>query len=163
MNRTAMYAGSFDPMTLGHMDIIERAAKLYDTLVVAVVVNPNKQFLFSLEEREEMVRRACAGISNVRVEHFEGLLADYVNANRFDAVVRGLRNSQDFECEIQMAQINDKLYKYNTQTVFLMTAPELSFVSSSAVREVASLGGDVDCFVNEDIKKALISKYGRNN
>lgn len=162
MDRTALYAGSFDPLTLGHLDIIERAAALYDTVVVGVVANPGKSSLFSLDERVAMVCKACEGIANVRVESFEGLLADYVNKNKFDAVVRGLRSCADFEYEMDMAHINATLYD-SAETVFLMTKPELSFVSSSMVKEVASLGGKIDGFVTEDIKNQLINKYGRNN
>lgn len=162
MERTALYAGSFDPLTLGHLDIIERAAALYETLVVAVVANPDKSSLFSLDERVAMVRKACEGIGNVRVESFQGLLADYVNDNKFDAVIRGLRNNNDFAYELDMAHINATLYD-KAETVFLMTQPELSFVSSSMVKEVASLGGKIDGFVTEDIKNKLIDKYRRNN
>ena len=162
MERTALYAGSFDPLTLGHLDIIERASFLFDNLVVGVVANPGKTSLFTLEERVAMVREAVMNIPNVRVERFQGLLADYVNANHFDAVVRGLRNTKDFEYEIEMAHINDTQYKHNAQTVFLMTKPELSFVSSSMVKEVASLGGDIDSFVTNEVKNALFDKYRRN-
>ena len=162
MDRTALYAGSFDPLTLGHLNIIERAAGLYDTLVVAVVANPGKNSLFDLDERVAMVRKACEGIANVRVESFQGLLADYVNENKFDAVVRGLRNSKDYEYEMEMAHINAKLYD-KAETVFLMAQPELSYVSSSSVKEVASLGGNIDGWVTEDIREEVINKYRRNN
>lgn len=162
MDRTALYAGSFDPLTLGHLNIIERAAGLYDTLVVAVVANPGKNSLFDLDERVAMVRKACEGIANVRVESFQGLLADYVNDNKFDVVVRGLRNSKDYEYEMEMAHINATLYD-KAETVFLMAQPELSYVSSSSVKEVASLGGNIDGWVTEDIREEVINKYRRNN
>ncbi len=161
MGRTALFAGSFDPLTLGHLDIIERSAELFDTVVVAVVVNPNKNSLFSCEERVGMIEGACRDITNVKVDSFEGLLADYVNANKFDAVVRGLRNTTDFEYEEMMANVNAGLYRHGTETVFLMARPEHSYVSSSVVREVASLGGDISKYVTEDIKNEVISKYRR--
>lgn len=143
MKRTAVYAGSFDPVTNGHLDIIRRAAKMYDTLTVAVIANVSKKSLFSIEERVEIVREVTKDIPNVVVDSFSGLLADYVNENAFSAVVRGLRATTDFEYEIQMAQMNDRLYTEGTEGVFLMTDPRYSFISSSLIKEVASLGGSV--------------------
>ena len=161
MSKTALFAGSFDPLTLGHLDIIKRYANLCDSLAVAVVINPNKQALFTPEERVDMIRKACQDIPNVKVDSFEGLLADYVNDNKFDVVVRGLRNTTDFEYEEMMSNVNAGLYNGNTETVFLVTKPELSHVSSSVVKEVASLGGDISKYVTEDIKNEVISKYRR--
>ena len=106
MTKKALYTGSFDPMTNGHLDIITRASKMFDELVVGVIVNPNKNPLFTREERVAMIKEVTAQLDNVRVDSFEGLLADYVNKNQFDAVVRGLRATSDFEYEIQMAQMN---------------------------------------------------------
>ena len=163
MSKTALYAGSFDPLTLGHMDIIERACELFGTVVVAVVANPDKTSLFTVDERLEMLRDACKDMPGVKVDSFVGLLADYVNENKFDGVVRGLRNTTDFEYEEMMANVNADLYKNNTQTVFLMTKPELSYVSSSMVKEVASLGGDISGYVSKDIEEKVITKYRRNN
>ena len=163
MSKTALYAGSFDPLTLGHMDIIERAGELFDTVVVAVVANPDKTSLFTVDERLEMLRDVCKDMPGVKVDSFVGLLADYVNENKFDGVVRGLRNTTDFEYEEMMANVNADLYKNNTQTVFLMTKPELSYVSSSMVKEVASLGGDISGYVSKDIEEKVITKYRRNN
>ena len=162
MGTTAIYTGSFDPLTLGHINIIKRAAHLFDELTVGVIVNPNKKSLFSLEERTAMIQDACKDIPNVRVESFSGLLADYVNERRFDAVVRGLRSTADYDYELQMENVNDTLFKFGTQTVFLMTRPEFACISSSMVKEVASLGGDVSSWVTEDIKRALNIKFGRN-
>jgi pantetheine-phosphate adenylyltransferase len=147
MNRNALYAGSFDPITNGHLNIIERAAGLFDSLTVAVVVNPNKQGLFTVEERLDIIKEVTAHIPNVSTDSFDGLLADYVNSNGFCAVVRGLRSTADFESEIVMAQMNSKLYRCGTETIFLMTEPEHSFISSSVIKEVASLGGSVDALV----------------
>lgn len=163
MSKTALYAGSFDPLTLGHMDIIERACELFGTVVVAVVANPDKTSLFTVDERLEMLRDACKDMPGVKVDSFVGLLADYVNENKFDAIVRGLRNTTDFEYEEMMANVNADLYRNNTQTVFLMTKPELSYVSSSMVKEVASLGGDISGYVSKDIEEKVITKYRRNN
>ena len=141
MERKALYAGSFDPITNGHLNIIERAAKMYDSFTVAVVVNPNKKGLFTIDERVEIIRKVTEHIPNVSVDKFDGLLADYVNSNGFAAVVRGLRVTTDFENELQMAQMNARLFNGDTETVFLMTDPEYSFISSSLIKEVASYGG----------------------
>ena len=128
MKTKALYTGSFDPLTNGHYNIIERAAKLYDELTVGIIVNPSKKSMFTLEERELMIRETLKGLPNVKVGNFSGLLADYVNDNDFNVVVRGLRAAMDFEYEIQMAQMNDRLFNEKVETVFLMTAPEYSFI-----------------------------------
>ena len=147
MKSKALYAGSFDPITKGHLNIIERAARLFDSLTVSVVVNPNKRGFFSVQERMEIVKEVTSHIPNVKVDSFSGLLADYVNDNGFCAVVRGLRTAADFASELQMAQVNAGLYRNGTETVFLMTEPKYSYISSSVVKEVASLGGSVDALV----------------
>lgn len=136
----ALFTGSFDPLTSGHLDIIERASKIYDTLVVGVIMNPQKKSLFTLEERENMIREVTSHLPNVEVSHFSGLLADYVNENGFDVVVRGLRGTVDFEYELTMAHMNARLFN-DVETVFLMTDPEYAFLSSSMAKEVHSLGG----------------------
>ncbi|MDO4384099.1 MAG: pantetheine-phosphate adenylyltransferase [Eubacteriales bacterium] len=143
MTRTALYAGSFDPITRGHLDIIERASHMFDSITVGVLVNNSKVPLLTLDERMDIVQKVTSHLSNVEVECFGGLLADYVNQKKFSAVIRGLRATTDFEYEIQMAQMNDRLFTGDTETIFLMTNPEYSFISSSLVKEVASLGGDV--------------------
>lgn len=158
MKNKALYTGSFDPLTNGHLDIITRAAKLYDKLVIGVIVNPSKHSLFSLEEREEMIRKVTADLPNVEVDHFSGLLADYVNENQFDVVVRGLRATTDFEYEIQMAQMNARLYEGNVETIFLMTSPSYSFLSSSMIKEVHSLGGCVKGLIPEIILEYMDKK-----
>ncbi len=152
----ALYSGSFDPLTMGHMDIIERAAKLYDELTIGIIVNPSKQAMFTLEEREEMLKEVLKDYDNVNVDHFSGLLADYVNRSGFDVVVRGLRNTTDFDYEMQMAQVNDRLFNDSTETVFLMADPQYSFISSSVVREVSSLGGNIEGLVPEEIRKRMV-------
>ena len=127
MERKALYAGSFDPVTNGHLNIIERAAGMYDSLTVAIAVNPHKTGFFTIDERAEIARKVTAHIPNVKVDTFEGLLADYVNKNGFIAYVRGLRATTDFENELQMAQMNALLFTGDTETVFLMTDPKYSF------------------------------------
>ena len=123
MERNALYAGSFDPVTIGHLNIIERAAKMYDSLTVAIAVNPQKTGFFTVEERAEIVREVTKHIPNVKVTAFSGLIADYVNENGFTAYVRGLRGTADFESELYMAEMNAKLFTAGTETVFLMTDP----------------------------------------
>lgn len=161
MKTKALYAGSFDPITRGHLNIISRASKMYDEFVVAVVTNPNKKSLLPLDERMELISELTSDIGNVQVDTFEGLLADYVNANGFNAVVRGLRNSADFDYEITMAQTNADLFTEGTETIFLMTDPEYSYISSSTVREVASLGGKIDGYVPEIVADVVYDKYRR--
>lgn len=144
MERKALYAGSFDPLTNGHLNIIERAAKMYDSLTVAIAINPHKTGFFTVEERVQIAKEVTKHIPNVKVDTFEGLLADYVNENGFIAYVRGLRATTDFENELQMAQMNARLFTGETETIFLMTDPQYSFISSSLIKEVASLGGSVE-------------------
>ena len=147
MKTKALYTGSFDPLTNGHLNIIERAAKLYDQLTIGIIVNPSKKCTFSLEERKHMISDALKHLDNVKVDCFSGLLAKYVNDNGFDVVVRGLRAAMDFEYEIQMAQMNARLFDETVETVFLMTDPKYSFISSSMIKEVHSLGGSIEGLV----------------
>lgn len=166
MKRKALYAGSFDPITNGHLNIIERAAKMYDSLTVAVVVNPNKNCFFTVDERVDIAKKATENISNVEVDSFSGLLANYVNENGFSVVVRGLRATTDFENEIQMAQMNASLYINDTETIFLMTDPQYSYISSSMIKEVASLGGRIDGFIPDYANKKIHEKLksgGKDN
>lgn len=158
MERKALYAGSFDPVTNGHLNIIERAAKMYDSLTVAIAINPHKTGFFTIEERVEIAREVTKHIPNVKVDTFTGLLADYVNENGFIAYVRGLRATTDFENELQMAQMNARLFDGDTETVFLMTDPMYSFISSSLIKEVASLGGSVEGLVPGYIVKRIKDK-----
>jgi len=160
--KRALYSGSFDPPTSGHLDIIRRAAKLFDELTVGVIYNPQKSPLFSLDERVSLVREATKDIDNVVVDHFSGLLADYVNENGFDVVVRGLRATTDFEYEIQMAQMNARLFRPGTESVFLMTSPEFSFISSSMIKEVVSLGGSIDGLVPANVLTAIKNIYSKD-
>lgn len=154
----ALYSGSFDPLTNGHLDIIKRSAKMFDKLVVGVIMNPNKTPLFTIEERMEMIHEVTRDMPNVEVDSFCGLIAAYVNENGFDAVIRGLRVTTDFEYEIQMSQMNARLFNPGIESVFLMTAPEYSFISSSMIKEVASLGGCVEGLVPDCIMDNINNK-----
>lgn len=158
MERKALFAGSFDPVTNGHINIIERAAAMYDSLTVAVVVNPQKTGFFTVDERVDIIKEVTKNIPNVRVDQFSGLLADYVNRNAFTSVVRGLRDSADFLNEFQMAQMNALLYTEGTETVFLMSDPKSSFISSTIVKEVATLGGDVSGLVHPVVSARIREK-----
>lgn len=156
--KIAVCPGSFDPVTQGHMDIIRRAAALFDKVIVVVMTNSAKQPMFSQQERVEFIRRAAAGIDNVEVDCFGGLLADYAREKNATAIVKGLRALSDFEYEFQMALTNRKLNP-NTETTFLTTTSEYMYLSSSLVKQVAQLGGDItgfvpDCII-EDIKRKV--------
>jgi pantetheine-phosphate adenylyltransferase len=145
--------GSFDPVTNGHVDIISRAAGLYDEVVVAVLINPTKQGLFTVDERVEMLREVTSGYANVRVERFHGLLVDFCAENGITAVIKGLRAVSDFEYEMQMAQMNYRLAK--VETLFMTTNPLYSFLRSSLVKEIAKYGGDVSGLVPEPVLARL--------
>ena len=159
MNKTAMYAGTFDPLTRGHIDVIERAAHIFETLIVAVADRTRKNPLFSLEERYEMTKKSVTHIDNVHVERFKGLLVDYSRSQGVHVLIRGLRAFSDFEYEFQMALTNRKLAP-DVETLFLMPSQEYSYVSSSTVREIAQLGGDTSMFAPEPVQKALAAKFG---
>ena len=158
MGKKALFTGSFDPLTNGHLDIIERASTMFDTLVVGVIMNPQKKSYFTLEEREKMIKEVTAHLPNVEVSHFSGLLADYVNENGFDVIVRGLRGTTDFEYELTMAHMNARLFNDNVDTVFLMTDPEYAFLSSSMAKEVHSLGGSIKGLIPDIILKYMDEK-----
>ena len=145
--------GSFDPVTNGHLDIIGRAAGLYDEVVVAVLINITKKSLFTVDERVDMLREVTKGYGNVRVERFHGLLVDFCAANGISAVVKGLRAVSDFEYEMQMAQMNYRLAKI--ETLFMTTNPLYSFLSSSLIKDVARYGGDVSALVPEQVLDLL--------
>ncbi len=156
----AMYPGSFDPITLGHLDIIKRAASMLDQLYVVVMINPLKKYFFSIEERKKLIRESLEGINNVIVDDHEGLLVDYAKKNKINVVVRGLRAVTDFEYELQMANANRKLYD-KLETVFFMTDEKYSFLSSSLVKEVAMLGGDISYWVPKPVLNAFKEKLRR--
>jgi pantetheine-phosphate adenylyltransferase len=158
--RRAVCPGSFDPVTHGHLDVIGRAARLFDEVVVAVGVNPSKSRLFSPDERLGMLRRACAEWDNVRVAGFTGLLTDFCAAEGVHAIVKGLRAVSDFDYELQMAQMNASLT--DVETVFMPTSPEWSFLASSLVKEVARFGGDVSGLVPAFVHDALTSRFAED-
>ncbi len=161
MNKNiAVYPGSFDPITFGHLDIINRALKIFDEVIIAVARNEKKNPLFSVEERVELIGKVMDGSDRAKVDTFDGLLIDYVRASGAKAIVRGLRAISDFEYELQMAQINRSISK-DVETVFLMTSVFYSFLSSSVVKEVRSMNGPVDGMVPPVVKKALDAKFGR--
>lgn len=157
----AVYPGSFDPITYGHLDIIERGKKVFDKIIVAVLINSSKDPLFSVEERTEMIREATRHLSNVEVDSFNGLLVDYLKKRNPHAILRGLRAISDFEYELQIASINRKLND-KVETFFLMTSNEHSFISSSMVKEVARYGADVKDLVPGTVEKALRKKFSEN-
>lgn len=154
MRSTAVYPGSFDPPTLGHVDVIERASRLFDHVVVAVGINSGKMPLLSVEARCEAIRESVAHLPTVRVEGFSGLLIDYVRSKDAHAIVRGLRATADFEYEFQMAMVNRRLSE-DIETVFFMTKWEYSYLSSSIVKEVANLGGDYLGMVPDPAARAI--------
>jgi pantetheine-phosphate adenylyltransferase len=154
MHITALYPGTFDPITNGHSDIIERAARLFDKVVVAIAANTKKQPAFTLEERVAMAREALAGFGNVEVCGFDSLLADYVQKRGAQVILRGLRAVSDFEYEFQLAGMNRRLAP-KVETMFLTPAENYAFISSSLVKEVAALGGDVSAFVHPKVLAAL--------
>ena len=152
--KKAVCPGSFDPITNGHVDIIKRAAELFDEVTVLVVTNPDKKCVFSPEERCELLEQALADIPGVKVDAFSGLLADYVKQNGICAIVKGIRSSSDFEYEFQMALANRSLAP-NAETVFITADPQNMYVSSSLIRQIATFGGDVSDFVPKNIVEEI--------
>jgi pantetheine-phosphate adenylyltransferase len=158
--RTAIYPGSFDPITNGHLDLVQRASKLFDRVIVAVANNDTKQSMFSLQERREMVQVAVAQWPKVEADCFEGLLVDYVARMSGDAIIRGLRAVSDFEYEFQMALMNRKLNE-RVETIFMMPRASYTFLSSRLVKEIGRLGGNVSSFVPAHVQVAMNKKLGR--
>ena len=158
--RTAIYPGSFDPLTNGHLDVIERAAKLFDRVVVAIAINESKNPLFSLAERRELVSRSVEHLKNVEADTFTSLLVDYVEQRSGQAIIRGLRAVSDFEFEFQLALMNRKLNE-RVETIFMMPKDTYTFLSSRIVKEIARLGGDVSAFVPSHVKEALTKKLSQ--
>jgi pantetheine-phosphate adenylyltransferase len=155
---TALVPGSFDPVTFGHIDVIERVARYFDRVIVAVIRNPQKSAsLFSLEEREGMLSEVTGHLPNVRIEFFAGLLVDFAKSHGADTIVKGLRAVSDFDYELQMAQMNQSLT--GIDTFFLATSPSYSFLSSSLVREVARFGGDVSTLVPPTVAERLRQRF----
>lgn len=160
MKRIAVYPGTFDPVTNGHVDLLERSLRIFDEVIVAIASNPKKAPLFSLEERISMFRDATARYKNVVIEGFDGLLVDYVKQKKAAGIIRGLRAVSDFEYEMQMALMNRRLDS-DIETVFLMPNEEYSFITSTIVKEAASYGGDVSSLVPPVVVEKLRKKYGK--
>ena len=158
MNQAAICAGTFDPITMGHLDVIERAARIFPRVVIAVATNPGKNPLFNLEERLELVRLSTAHLEGIEIDAFSGLLVEFAQSKKIKVIVRGLRAFSDFEYEFQMALTNRKL-KPKIETLFLMPKQDYSYVSSSNVREVAQLGGDTSLFVPPPVQRALEARF----
>ncbi len=157
--RTVIYPGSFDPFTNGHLDIVQRAAKLFDHVIVAIARNDAKGPLFQLDERLELVRQSVTAMQNVSVDSFEGLLVDYVEKRGGQAVIRGLRAVSDFEFEFQLALMNRKLNEH-VETIFMMPKDTYTFLSSRLIKEIARLGGNVGAFVPAHVVTALQTRLG---
>ena len=155
--RSALYPGSFDPVTLGHLDLIARGAALFDRLVVAVADNPRKKAVFTVDERLAMLRRSTKKHRNVTVASFSGLVVDYAAANDIDVLLRGVRTTSDFEFEYQMALTNRSL-EPRVETVFMMPAAEFAFLSSSLIKDVVGNGGDASRWVPKDVERALVKR-----
>ncbi len=155
----AIYPGSFDPVTLGHLDIIKRAARIFDEVIVGILYNPQKSPLFSVEERVKILEEVTADLQNVRIDSFSGMMADYARKNNVQVSIRGLRSISDFEYETQVAQYNSRLSEGELETVFLVTSPEYSYISSSGVKEVASFQGDISPYVPEHVAQLMREKY----
>lgn len=158
--RIAVYPGSFDPVTLGHMDIISRSSKLFDKLIVGILVNSSKVPLFSAEERVNMIKGVVSEYANVEVRSFDGLLVEFARLCKATAVVRGLRAVTDFEYELQMSQTNH-IIAPDIDTIFLTTNLNYAYLSSSVVKEVARYGGDISKFVAPEVRRLVLEKYNR--
>jgi len=158
--RSAIYPGSFDPLTNGHLSLIHRGLKMFDSLVVAIAVNPKKAPLFSVDERKELIRGAVGNDPRVEVDDFQGLLVDYARRRKVNVVLRGLRAVSDFEFEFQLANMNHRL-SADLETVFMMTGEDYFYISSNLVREVASFGGNVEGAVPPNVLEKLKAKYAQ--
>ena len=156
--RRAVYPGTFDPVTYGHLDVIKRGSKIFDELVVAVGHNPLKGPLFTINERMDMISKNTKNISNIKVDSFEGMLTDYMKEMQTNVILRGIRTVSDFEYEFQRALTN-RVLKTDIETVFVMTSQEYSFLNSSLIKEAVSLGGDISKFVPSDVEKLLQQKF----
>jgi pantetheine-phosphate adenylyltransferase len=162
MQKVAIYPGSFDPVTNGHLDVVERGLKIFDKLIVAILVNPNKTFLFTLEERVEMLKESLKDFANVEIDTFDGLLVDYAAHRKAHAILRGLRALSDFEYEFQMALMNRRLNR-EIQTVFLMTGLRWIFTSSSIIKEAAQFGGSIEGMVPVLVEQKIKERYLQNS
>lgn len=155
--KKAIYPGSFDPITKGHLDIIKRGSKSFDKVIIAVLINSEKQGLFSIEERVSLIKKATVEIDNIEVISFEGLLVDYMKKNNISIILKGLRNSKDFEYELQMANVN-KILENEIESIFMISNPENSYISSSMVKEVCKLGGNISGLVPSEVESIIKKK-----
>lgn len=160
--KRAVYPGSFDPVTYGHLDVIRRAADIFDVLIVSVLNNKEKTPLFSVEERVKILKEATKDLPNVEIDSFSGLLIDYARENNLHVAIRGLRAITDFEYELQIAQTNRKLSNDSLDTMFLTTSLEYAYLSSSSVKEIASFGGDISQCVPDFVADMIYQKYGHS-
>ncbi|OGW31390.1 MAG: pantetheine-phosphate adenylyltransferase [Nitrospirae bacterium RIFOXYB2_FULL_43_5] len=158
MKKTAIYPGTFDPITNGHIDLVKRGMRIFDEVIIAIATAQKKQPLFTISERLKLIKDAVRGLKNVKVEAFSGLLVEYVESKKGVAVIRGLRAVSDFEYELQMALMNRRLDR-NIETVFMMPSEEYTFLTSTIIREVASFGGSVKGLVPEAVERALKEKF----
>jgi pantetheine-phosphate adenylyltransferase len=156
----AVYPGSFDPLTNGHLDLITRGSRLFDHLIVAILTNTDKQPLFSVEKRLSMLRETCAPFSNVEIDTFEGLLVDYARRRDARVILRGIRAVSDYEAELQMAHMNRRMHP-EAETIFLLATEDYSFISSRMIKEIITLGGDVSQFVPGAVLRCLRAKFSR--
>ncbi|MGL4981023.1 MAG: pantetheine-phosphate adenylyltransferase [Fusobacteriaceae bacterium] len=156
--KIAVYSGSFDPITKGHEDIIRKAAKMTDKLVVAVLNNVNKKYLFSVEERTDMVINALKKIENIEVKNFQGLLTDFMDQNKIEFIIRGLRAVSDYEYELTMAFANSDISDGKIETIFIPASKQYMYLSSSVVREIANYGGKLSDYINSDVEKIIRCK-----
>ncbi len=156
----AIYPGSFDPITKGHIDVLKKAIKIFDKVIIAVSINPAKTSMFTVQERVEMIKKSIEGLEKVEVDSFEGLTAKYAREKNANAIIRGLRAVSDFEYEMQMAQMNNSIYD-EIETIFLVPKSKYNFISSSIVKEVSKLGGDINKFVTPIVSKYLVEHNKR--
>lgn len=156
--KTAIYPGSFDPITKGHLDVLKRAADIFDKVIIVVSVNVNKTSFIPLEDKIMLIREACKDLKNVEVDSFDGLTIEYAKKRNANVLIRGLRAVSDFEYEMQMSQANSALCS-DIHTVFLITKPKYNFISSGTVKEIARMNGDISKFVPEPVAKYLEAKY----
>ena len=156
--KTAIYPGSFDPVTKGHIDVLQRAAAIFDKVILVISLNVNKKSFLSFDEKFKLIKEVCKNIANVEVDTFDGLTIEYAKKRSANVIIRGLRAVSDFEYEMQLSQANSALCS-DIHTVFLITKPEYNFISSSAVREIAYMKGDISKFVPEPVAKFLENKF----
>jgi len=158
LKKAAIYPGTFDPITFGHINIIKRGLKIFDNIIIAVAIDTTKDILFSVEERLEMIREVMKDENGIKIETFKGLLVDYAKKREISIILRGLRTVQDFEYELQMSLANKKLYP-TMETIFMMTEGKFSYFSSSLIKEIAKLGGNLDDMVPKEVQKKLLNKF----